>query len=358
MNNNYTEAPRVPVIGADDIPLMACHPGTAQKLVERGKAKPLRIGGIYCIRMRTRLGKSSDVKDMDLNITSGHNSTNMAVTIDSARGHRRVIECLQIMHKSSDCNTIRSQKKRSRRERVAKMKMRDRKGVVTDDSRLAPLTIAQRNRIVEWAELMQQMYPLGSVRVKSHRLNTEMMVNPKTGVIEYDPRNFRGWQVRAYIYERDWHRCAYCDNDTRQLQIDHIVPQSLNGSNGIENLVLCCSVCNQRKADSSLEDFLSSDIERLERIYFRTAQEVRTSKRYLNQMMPSLVKHLSGLGMPVSEWDSATTSWNRKQLGVKFNHCYDATLLGTRIKSITGIPNKVLRVCDNERRPRRVDALR
>jgi 5-methylcytosine-specific restriction endonuclease McrA len=43
--------------------------------------------------------------------------------------------------------------------------------------------------------------------------------------------------------------CAYCDCRTQQLEMDHVIPISKGGANTKENVVPCCSSCNDKKAD-------------------------------------------------------------------------------------------------------------
>lgn len=61
--------------------------------------------------------------------------------------------------------------------------------------------------------------------------------------------------------------CAYCGksliNETES--IDHIVPRSQGGKHNIENLVISCMSCNDKKFTKSLEDF-ASDVSVLDNI--------------------------------------------------------------------------------------------
>ena len=55
--------------------------------------------------------------------------------------------------------------------------------------------------------------------------------------------------LRTTIFERDNHRCVFCDSPD-DLQIDHKKPFSKGGTTSIENLQTLCRKCNMKKRDS------------------------------------------------------------------------------------------------------------
>ena len=61
---------------------------------------------------------------------------------------------------------------------------------------------------------------------------------------------------RKNILARDHYMCQYCDVrlPASELTLDHIIPESKGGPGTWENLVACCSTCNRRKADKTLEE--------------------------------------------------------------------------------------------------------
>jgi HNH endonuclease len=57
--------------------------------------------------------------------------------------------------------------------------------------------------------------------------------------------------LRFRVLERDNYTCRYCGATppAARLEVDHVVPKSLGGSDDLVNLVTSCSVCNNGKHD-------------------------------------------------------------------------------------------------------------
>lgn len=58
--------------------------------------------------------------------------------------------------------------------------------------------------------------------------------------------NFGGFLYRAFLYELQSGKCAYCSCDVpfNDLHIDHFIPLSKGGSNEPINMFMSCKVCN------------------------------------------------------------------------------------------------------------------
>jgi 5-methylcytosine-specific restriction endonuclease McrA len=56
---------------------------------------------------------------------------------------------------------------------------------------------------------------------------------------------------RAEILERDGHKCYLCQKPItiKELEIDHLIPVSKNGSNSPINLAASCSPCNKSRGN-------------------------------------------------------------------------------------------------------------
>lgn len=62
------------------------------------------------------------------------------------------------------------------------------------------------------------------------------------------------------LFIRDGYTCQYCNRPKSQLRSfefltrDHVIPESRGGKSTWDNLVTACSTCNNKKADTNLED--------------------------------------------------------------------------------------------------------
>ncbi|QUL55436.1 HNH endonuclease [Paenibacillus tritici] len=83
--------------------------------------------------------------------------------------------------------------------------------------------------------------------VKEH---AAIVVNRRTIRRLYSNKDFR-----AYILSRDNYTCYFCGlyGDT----IDHLLPRAKGGHTTPDNCVCACNLCNQTKADQSVEQFMS-----------------------------------------------------------------------------------------------------
>lgn len=70
-------------------------------------------------------------------------------------------------------------------------------------------------------------------------------------------RKFSDYEKKS-VYAKCNGTCAICGNPVKykKMTIDHIVPLSKGGTNGMDNLQLACKRCNLMKSDFSTEEFL------------------------------------------------------------------------------------------------------
>lgn len=89
-------------------------------------------------------------------------------------------------------------------------------------------------------------------------------------------RNNRGLKLtparkafKMLMYEAFGGQCPYCfipmrvdppgaQPRGRSMTVEHITPRSRGGNNRFENLMVCCSQCNNRRGNRSIVEFLCS----------------------------------------------------------------------------------------------------
>ena len=68
-------------------------------------------------------------------------------------------------------------------------------------------------------------------------------------------------EKRLAIYLRDGGACAYCGEsfvEGARLELDHIQPWSMGGSNDQGNLITACKRCNAARGNREVEEFVAS----------------------------------------------------------------------------------------------------
>ena len=190
-------------------------------------------------------------------------------------------------------------------------------------------------------QTMLKMYPISSVSIERNKFDPQLMMNPDIKGVEYQRGTLFGWQVRAYVMDRDHAHCVYCRRSNVRLELDHVKPRA-HGSDRVDNLVACCRDCNVAKGNRPIEQFLAGQPELLEHILQRLQRSDLAHAAHVNAALPAIVHDLWQLGLTVNSTDAASVSWARQKLGIPKTHCYDAALQGRDYTSVVSLPSQVL----------------
>ena len=91
---------------------------------------------------------------------------------------------------------------------------------------------------------------------KVRKVNSSRFIARKHGVL-----NTLTYDDITTLMENNPMACNYCGCDLsyREVngmwQIDHVVSMSRGGSNTLDNIVICCKVCNRKKNNQPVEKF-------------------------------------------------------------------------------------------------------
>jgi len=104
----------------------------------------------------------------------------------------------------------------------------------------------------EWCELSKAMSdnPGGFVHTPTLRIAVPDVI--RLTLYERLPSRLVKF-TRRNIYEHYDYTCCYCGErkNTKDLNLDHVVPRSKGGGTNWDNIVLSCIPCNLRKADKT-----------------------------------------------------------------------------------------------------------
>ena len=341
----YTNHQPTPVFSSDCQPLMPTHPAKARKLMQKGRAVPHHVKGLFGIRLLDRTREQSSVQDVAINIDPGSQTTGIAVVADDENGQRTVLAALEIKHQAFTIKATLTKRRSFRRNRRAQLRYRAPR---FDNRRRKPGTLppsvdSLRADTMRVVGILRQMFPISSIKLEHNKFDPQLMMNPDIRGIEYQRGTLFGWQIRAYILERDQGRCVYCRRRNVRLELDHVRPRAV-GSDRVDNLAACCRECNVQKANQPIEQFLTDQPELLQRILDRLNQSNLASATHINAVLPALITEMSATGLPLQLTNAASVSWTRQQLNVPKTHCYDAALQGRDFQTIESLPSRVLRL--------------
>ena len=305
----YINHQPTPVFSSDEQPLMPCHPARARKLMQKGRAVPHHVKGLFGIRLLDRTREQSSVQEVAINIDPGSQTTGIAVATDDENDQRTVLAALEIKHHAFTIKATLTKRRSFRRNRRGRLRFRKPR---FDNRRrkqgtLPPSVDSLRADTTRLVNILRRMYPISGIRLERNKFDPQLMMNPDIQGIEYQRGTLFGWQVRAYILERDQGRCVYCRRSKVRLELDHVRPRAV-GSDRVDNLVACCRDCNIKKANRPIEQFLTDQPDLLERISKRLKHSALASATHMNAVLPALIEDLRATGLQVYLTDAASVS--------------------------------------------------
>lgn len=337
---------------------MPCHPARARQLMKSGRAYGSHKGGVFHIHLRDRDQSNVEVQPVALNIDPGSRTSGYAVTCESEDGtERTVIGAFQIKHRAHSIKMKLARRRMHRRTRRGRLRHRPPR---FDNRRrpkgsLAPSIRHLADDIMRSAERIIALYPVSHIRVETAVFDTQAIQDPNISGAEYQRGPLLGWQLRAYVLHHADNRCAYCDRYDTRLEVEHVVPRSRGGTDCPNNLTASCAPCNRARGNMPIERFLAGAPGRLTRIMRGRTLTDLTGAAHLNIVMPTVLRELGSLGLPVEHTDAARTSWNRLNLNIPKSHVADAAVLGNCL-SLRDLPDTALTMSSRPRNGRRFRA--
>ena len=322
MNTNY-----VFVLDTNKQQLKPCPPDRARHLLSQGKAAVFRRYPFTLILHKEV--ESPPIPYLELRIDPGSKFTGFAL-VDT--GSNAVIWAMELEHRGGEISSA-LQKRAAQRRRRRTANIRHRKARFDrhkPEGWLAPSLIHRVQTVETWVKRIMKFTPVASIAVEQVKFDLQKLENPSIEGIEYQQGTLAGYTLLSALLEHWGRECVYCGAKDVRLQIEHIHPKSKGGTNRFNNLALACTVCNQRKGNQLIEEFLSDDLSRLKRVKSHQKKSLSDAAA-VNATRNKIVEVLAPLTNLLNIGNGAWTKMVRVQANYDKQHWIDASCVATDI---------------------------
>jgi 5-methylcytosine-specific restriction endonuclease McrA len=317
------------VLDKHQYPLMPCSEKRARLLLKRQRARVHRVYP-FTIRLTDRAREDSALQPLRLKIDPGSKASGLALVREQTPGQQHVLHLAEIAHRGPLIRKKLAQRRTFRRRRRG-VNLRYRKPRFDNRRKsegwLAPSLQHRVATVTSWVNRYRSLAPLTSLTMELVRFDTQQLVDPEISGTDYQQGTLADYEVREYLLEKWGRRCAYCDREDLPLQVEHIHPKTLGGSDRVSNLVLACNDCNRAKGIQLIRTYLEHDPTRLAKILAQ-AETPLSDAAAVNATRWATWRTLQQTGLPLETATGGRTKWNRTRLGMPKAHALDAACAG------------------------------
>jgi len=300
------------------------HPAVARVLLRERKA---------CVHKRfpfsIRLGVSSgkDTHALQLKIDPGSIKTGLALVNHSSGA---VLWGAELEHhgklikKKLETRRVIRRARRSRKTRYRAARFLNR---MRPKGWLPPSLESRISNVLTWVNRLRTLVPVGGISYENCSFDTQRMVEPEISGVAYQQGELAGYEIRQYLLEKFNRTCVYCGAKNVPLQVEHIIPKAVGGSNKVSNLTIACGACNRVKGAQPIEEFLKAKPALLKKIKAQLKAPLRDAAA-MNAVRWELWRRLVATGLPMECGSGGLTKFNRSKQGLPKAHWLDAACVG------------------------------
>jgi 5-methylcytosine-specific restriction endonuclease McrA len=310
---------RIFVVDQQRRPLMPCTPARARILLKQGKAAVLRRFPLVLILTSQR--QDAVVQPLRIKLDPGATTSGIAVVNDQ-KG--QVVWAAELTHRGAAIRkalTGRRAVRHARRQRKTRYCPKRCANRRRPSGWLTPSMFSRVQNLLTWVSRLRRWCPVEAISQELAKFDTAAMQDPSVAGIHYQQGQLVGYEVRAFLLNKWQHRCAYCQQPSSRLQVEHLIPKSRGGSDRISNLVLACEPCNLAKGQRTAEEFGHAHLMAQARVSLAGAAVMNATRWRLYQ-------ELQATGLPVEVGTGASTSYHRALHQLPKSHWIDAAVVG------------------------------
>lgn len=316
------------VLDKNKQPLMPCSEKRARLLLQRGRAR-VHLIAPFTIRLVDRIRAMLAAQPIALKLDPGSKATGIAIA-RIAEASIYPLALIELQHRGlaiSDALKRRAGHRKRRRSvnlRYRQPRFNNRRRAV---GWLAPSLRHRVDTTMAWVTRLRKLAPISSLAQELVHFDLQAMQMPGISGVAYQQGTLAGYEVREYLLEKWSRTCAYCGATNAPLQIEHVVPKVLRGSNRISNLTVACGPCNVAKGRLHIELFLAHDPSRLAKIKSQLKTPLHDATA-VNTTRLALFRSLERTRLPVLTGSGGQTKFNRSRLAIPKTHALDALCVG------------------------------
>lgn len=307
-----------------------------------GRAVVVRL---YPFTIRLKDRKSGDLQPVRIKLDPGSKHTGLAVVqdtqeIDTETGEISkgvaVLNLMQLNHRGAVISSNLQERAAMRRRRRNKLRYRPARfdNRTKPQGWLAPSLQHRVDTVMSWVSKLSKLAPITAISQELVRFDMQQIENPEISGVEYQRGTLAGFEVKEYLLNKWGRKCVYCNAGHTPLEIEHIIPRALGGSDKVSNLTLACRPCNQKKGAKPIEQFLAKKPELLAKIKAQTKRPLKDAAA-VNSTRWALANALKAMGLPLELASGGKTKYNRVHLNMPKTHALDAVCVG-HVDSVKG----------------------
>ena len=322
---------KVFVLDTNKQALNPVHPGRARILLSSGQAAVFKRYP-FTIILKVAV-KQPVLSPLRLKLDPGSKTTGLAVVNDATGEVVFAAELIYRGHIIKERMDIRRGVRRGRRQRHTRYRKPRWQNRRHPQGWFPPSLESRLANTLTWAHRLRRLCPITAISQELVKFDMQAMDNPEIDGIEYQQGTLAGYELREYLLQK-WNRtCAYCVKQDVPLQVEHIHPRANGGTNRASNLTSACEVCNLKKGTQSIQEFLKSKPDILNKILAQAKSPLKDAAE-VNATRWALFERLKTLGLPVECGSGGLTKYNRTQRNLPKAHWCDAACVGTSTPSV------------------------
>jgi 5-methylcytosine-specific restriction endonuclease McrA len=310
------------VIDTNRKPLTPCKPMRARKLLNVGKAKVFKL---YPFTIILNKEVADNPEPLALKIDPGSKTTGLAILSGC-----NLIWVAELTHRGQTIKAAlesRRSLRRGRRNRQTRYRPARFLNRTRPSGWLAPSLQHRVETTLTWVNRLSRIAPIQSIVQELVRFDLQQMENPEISGVEYQQGELAGYEVREYLLNKWDRKCAYCGVENTPLQVEHIQPKAIGGTNRISNLCLACEPCNIKKGTQDIQAFLKKKPDVLKRVLAQAKRPLKDAAA-VNSTRWALFDRLKETELEIVTGSGGLTKFNRTRLQLPKTHFFDAACVG------------------------------